>query len=235
MINKLLNLIFPPSCALCGGLLTRNEKYICDDCSMTLPRITGPVCLKCGKEIADEEAELCEDCNNHIRSFIKGYPAMNYEEPLRTSIAAFKYHDKKEYGEYFAYEIVRTCGGKILEEGPDVLVPVPVHKNKIKKRGYNQAEILAKELGRRLDIPVDSKILIRTLNTLPQKALNNIERENNLKKAFNSGEKCVKYNKVMLVDDIYTTGATIEACTKVLHDIGVSEVSFTSICIGRGC
>lgn len=233
--DKVLNAVYPPSCALCGNLLGKNERYICAACEVSLPHVTEPACFKCGKEISDNETELCEDCSRHIRSFVRGFPAMNYDEMFQESIAAFKYHGKRDYGKYFAYEIARSRGKDIAGVNPDVLVPVPLHKKKLRKRGYNQAEIIAGELGRRLDIPVDDKILIRAVNTLPQKRLNGIERENNLKNAFQSEEKRVKYNKIMLVDDIYTTGTTVEACTKILHDIGVKDIYYTSICIGRGC
>lgn len=233
--DKVLNTIYPPVCALCGDLLGKNEIYICAVCEVSLPHVTEPACFKCGKEISDNETELCEDCSRYTRSFVRGFPAMNYDEVFQESIAAFKYHGKRDYGKYFAYEIARSRGKDIAGVNPDVLVPVPLHKKKLRKRGYNQAEIIAGELGRRLDIPVDDKILIRAVNTLPQKRLNGIERENNLKNAFQSEEKRVKYNKIMLVDDIYTTGTTVEACTKILHDIGVKDIYYTSICIGRGC
>lgn len=233
--NKVLNAVYPPSCSLCGDLLGKNERYICAACEVSLPHVTEPACFKCGKEISDNETELCEDCSRHIRSFVRGFPAMNYDEMFQESIAAFKYHGKRDYGKYFAYEIARSRGKDIAGVNPEALIPIPLHKKKLRKRGYNQAEVIARELGRRLDIPVDDKILIRTVNTLPQKRLNSIERENNLKNAFQSQEKRVKYNKIMLVDDIYTTGTTVEACTKVLHEIGVKDIYYTSICIGRGC
>lgn len=233
--DKVLNAVYPPSCALCGDLLGKNERYICAACEVSLPHVTEPACFKCGKEISDNETELCEDCSRHIRSFVRGFPAMNYDEMFQESIAAFKYHGKRDYGKYFAYEIARSRGKDIAGVNPEALIPIPLHKKKLRKRGYNQAEVIARELGRKLDIPVDDKILIRTVNTLPQKRLNSIERENNLKNAFQSREKRVKYNKIMLVDDIYTTGTTVEACTKVLHEIGVKDIYYTSICIGRGC
>lgn len=233
--EKVLNMIYPSACALCGDLLGKAERYICAACEVSLPRVTEPACFKCGKEISDNEAEICEDCSRYTRSYVRGFPAMNYDEAFKESIAAFKYHGKRDYGKYFAYEIARSRGRDIAEINPEALIPIPLHKKKLQKRGYNQAEVIARELGRRLDIPVDDKILIRTVNTLPQKRLNGTERQNNLKKAFHSKEKRVKYNKIMLVDDIYTTGTTVEACTKVLHDAGVKDIYYTSICIGRGC
>lgn len=235
IINKALNLVYPPTCALCGDLLGKDERYICAACDVLLPHVREPACFKCGKEISDNEAELCEDCSRYERSFVRGFPAMNYDETFKESIAAFKYHGKRDYGKYFAYEIARSRGKNIIEVNPEALIPVPLHKKKLRKRGCNQAEVIARELGLRLGIPVDDKILVRTANTLPQKKLNGIERENNLKNAFHSQKKRVKYNTIMLVDDIYTTGATVEACTKALHDVGVNDIYYTSICIGRGC
>ncbi len=190
--------------------------------------------MKCGKELDEEESEYCQDCREHTRTFTKGFPAMHYKEPISDSVWDFKYNNMRKYGGFLAREILKSKGKEIRMVNPDVLIPVPVHKSKLVKRGYNQAELLARELGELLDIPVDEKLLKRTINTLPQKELDNQEREKNLKKAFVCENKIVKYNKVMLVDDIYTTGATIEACASALKNVGVEQIYYTSICIGRG-
>ncbi|MDE6025306.1 MAG: ComF family protein [Lachnospiraceae bacterium] len=232
--GSLLYLLYPHACPFCGRVLEHEEKDICGECEPLIPRISGPVCLKCGKEIIDMEAELCVDCKRLLRSYVRGFPALNYVAPLKESIGQFKYHNKKEYAAFFASEIIRAHGKNILDVSPDVLVPVPLHKKKMQRRGYNQAAVLAKELSRKLGIPVDENIIERCVNTLPQKMLSGDERENNIKKAFLSCKKCVEYKSVMLVDDIYTTGATIEACTRLLHDMGVKDVFYTSISIGRG-
>lgn len=232
--EKILNLIFPPVCPLCGEVLKIKTSGACAECRAKISYIKPPVCLRCGKEIEDGENALCSDCSNHTRSYIRGYPAMNYVDPLPESIAAFKYKNRREYGRFFAGEIARQCGQDILAVQPDVLVPVPVHAAKRRKRGYNQAEILAEELGAILGIPVDASLIRRSVNTLPQKELDHEEREKNLKKAFISTDKIVEYKRAVLVDDIYTTGSTVEACTQVLHASGVTKVYYTSICIGKG-
>ena len=113
-------------------------------------------------------------------------------------------------------------------------MPVPVHKSKLRDRGYNQAEVLSVELGRRLKLPVDTGLILRDAKTTPQKGLSNQEREENLKRAFISSGKIVKYKSALIVDDIYTTGATVEACTRVLQSMGIKEVYYTSVCIGKG-
>lgn len=157
-----------------------------------------------------------------------------YLSPLKESVHAFKYQNKKEYADFFASEIIKTHGREIYDLNLDALIPVPLHKKKLLQRGYNQAEVLGVALSERLKVPLDTHLLLREVNTAPQKQLSNLQREKNLKNAFNSVEKCVKYNKVMLVDDIYTSGSTIEACTKELKKLGIKEIYFASICIGKG-
>ncbi|MGN0436853.1 MAG: ComF family protein [Wujia sp.] len=230
--------MYPPDCPLCGSLLPQSSiaagEKICKICRGEISYVESPWCLKCGKEICDVEKEYCEDCENNIRSYIAGFPAINYAGAIRNSIAQFKYHGKKYYGAYYAEEILKCHGDRLRELEPDAFIPVPIHRKRYNKRGYNQAEVLARELGAALQIPVDSGVLLRGVNTSPQKNLDDRERENNLKSAFQYSGKIVKYNRVVLVDDIYTTGATIEACTTTLHDIGIRDVYYTSICIGKG-
>ncbi len=231
--ERFISLIYPPACVLCKKILSKEEVYVCRDCKVKPEYIYGTTCMKCGKEIDNPEEEYCLDCQNHKRSFDRGFPAMRYKEPITNSLWEFKYNNLRSHGKYFAREIVKARGKDIVMVAPDVLVPVPIHKNKLYKRGYNQAQILAEELGEILKIPVDSYILERKINTLPQKELDNLGREKNLKRAFVCSDKIVKYNKVMLVDDIYTTGATIEACSNALKQIGIKQVYYTSVCIGR--
>lgn len=233
-LSAAVTLLYPPVCPLCRTVLPVRSGAVCAACRAKISYVQTPVCLRCGKEVMDEEQELCEDCAAHERSFIRGFPAMNYAEPLPESIADFKYHNRRDYAVFYAQEIVRCHGQSILALAPEALVPVPVHRDKLKKRGYNQAEILARALADILHIPVDADIIERRVNTLPQKTLDDAEREKNLKSAFQSTDKIVKYKKVMLVDDIYTTGATIESCTRALKDKGITEIYYTSICIGKG-
>ena len=219
---------------MCRELLTSGQENVCPDCYIKIPRLISPLCFKCGKEIENEEEEYCLDCTTHKRSYVRGFPGMLYEEPLKASVAAFKYSGKKSYGKWYAKEIMKRHGEEIMVLGIEALIPVPIHRKKLRKRGYNQAQTLAEDLGVLLDIPVDTGLLKRTINTTAQKELDDVEREKNLKDAFISTKEIVKYKKVLLVDDIYTTGATIEACTRALINMGIQEVYYTSICIGKG-
>lgn len=232
--ETLINFIYPPTCPLCGDVIAGGRDAVCGECRPMIEYPREPLCLRCGCEITDAEQELCADCSSHTRSYVKGFPAMKYQYPLDESIAAFKYHNEREHAVFYANEIVRRHGKALLGLGIDTMIPIPVHKKKLQKRGYNQAEVLAAALSDRLSIPVETELLVRAVNTEPQKSLDPEHREQNLKKAFQCTKKSVSYKKVLLVDDIYTTGATIEACTKCLHAAGIPEVYYTSVAIGTG-
>lgn len=146
----------------------------------------------------------------------------------------FKDGGRREYAAFYAKESERLFGKWIEQKGVEVIVPVPVHKNKKRKRGYNQAEVYAKELGKLTHIPVDTKLLLRVIDTLPQKKLNDKERKKNLKKAFKIGRDGVQWKKVLLVDDIYTTGSTADAASEILKEEGIENIYILSVTIGKG-
>lgn len=219
---------------MCREINLDGKEKACAACLGKLNFIGDICCNRCGKDLESEEQEYCQDCYKQERTYIRGFPAIRYGKEIDRCIMDFKYGGKKNYGDFLASLIIKRHGDNIKRVNPEVLIPIPVHKSRYRTRGYNQAEILATFLSKKLDIPVKNDLLLRQSKTLPQKELDNIQREKNLKKAFISDKKSVEYNRVMIVDDIYTTGATIESCTKVLHEMGVSEVFYTSICIGRG-
>ena len=233
-ISRIGKVLYPEICPLCKKVIDGRKEYCCKECSIKLIPIKAPLCLKCGKEVDNEEQDCCNDCSGMIRSFVKGFPCLNYNEEMAKCLSDFKYHNMRCYGGFLADIIVKSKGREILLSAPEVIVPVPVHKAKLKERGYNQAEVLANELGKRLGIMVDNTLVERSARTTPQKHLSNKEREENLKKAFISTKKIVKYKSALIVDDIYTTGATVEACTGVLRSMGIKDVYYTSICVGKG-
>ena len=112
----------------------------------------------------------------------------------------------------------------VRRNGIDVLVPVPVHRHKLKNRGYNQAQILAEVVGRHLAIPVCTDMLLRLEDTRPQKELDNLQRANNMKNAFGAGNSHRNYRRIMIIDDIYTTGATMDTCARILMEMGAEAV-----------
>jgi predicted amidophosphoribosyltransferase len=260
MLDNLVDIIFPRRCAVCDDVLGPGSKGICASCRPRLSYVSEPRCMRCGKEIENSDEEYCGDCTKTKRSFEGGFPLFNYIPPLSDAITRLKYHGRQEYAGIYGREIAKAYGAHFKMLGVECLVPVPLHKDRLKKRGYNQAALIAKGISAETGIPVNERLLVRDKKTAPQKELSDVDREKNLAMAFsvgktysdsslNSGvvsgrrsdsktevqgknEKAYVPAIVLLVDDIYTTGATIEGCTKVLLAAGVKKVYYTSVAIG---
>ena len=233
-LEKIVDIIYPVTCPLCGSVLPYSEKGVCVKCLKKLKWVESPVCMRCGKMIDDPEEEYCKDCTSIPKSFEKNYAAFCYEGEIKDSLYAFKYKNKREYAGFYADSIISKYGHELSKNGIDGIVPVPLNSKRLKQRGYNQAELLAKEIGKALKITVYPDYLKRCIATDPQKELNDRERMKNLKNAFIIGQNDVKLKQILLVDDIYTSGATMDACTRVLLMSGVERVYCVSVAIGRG-
>lgn len=239
-VEFILGFLYPRCCPVCGKIVMPKGNKICAGCKEHLIYIKEPRCKKCSKPIMNEEQEYCFDCSGKNFSYICGRALFEYNKEMKQSISEFKFHAKKEYVDFYVEEMLQHYKTWISDIEPDVILPVPLHKSKRRQRGFNQAELLAKGLGKVLKIPVITDFLIREKNTVPQKLLDNKERAKNLKHAFKVSDKYSKGNqmlyasKALLVDDIYTTGTTIDLCSKVLKENGISQVYFMTVCIGKG-
>lgn len=230
----ILDLLYPPRCPICDVVLEPGIR-ICQKCREKLTWVMEPSCKKCGKPISNERQEFCYDCQRKKHAFNQGKALWIYEKQVRESIYRFKYQNKREYGTAYAQELAKRYGNWIMNRKIQAIVPIPLHKKRRRKRGFNQTEILAKELGRCLELPVCTDLLVRVIDTAPQKMLNDAERKNNLKKAFKSTKSSVKLKCILIVDDIYTTGSTLDAAAETLKKAGVLEVYTCCVSIGRGC
>lgn len=180
------------------------------------------------------EIEYCFDCTKANHRYSRGYPAFEYNESIKESIFRFKYGNRREYAKFYGKAIMKRYGSMLKMEKFDVIIPVPLSRKRLQKRGFNQAELIANEIGRYLNIPVDTKSLRKKKDTRQQKLLNNNQRHENLKNAFKIYNNGVKLKKILLIDDIYTTGSTVNACSTKLMEKGALEVSYVSVAIGRG-
>lgn len=179
--------------------------------------------------------EYCYDCTRHPRSFECGMALLNYNAAARASMAAVKYNNRREYLDFYAAAMEARMTGRVRSWQAQVLVPVPIHPARRRKRGFNQAQELARRLSGIWGIPVDSRLLVRTRKTAPQRDLDPAQRLKNLQEAFAVAPgRGADVESVILVDDIYTTGSTVEACTRVLKAAGVRRVYFVAVCIGKG-
>lgn len=235
MWNLLLDVVFPKKCVICHNILNkRMTGALCSACRRQLHFVTEPRCKRCSKSLEVFEEELCGDCKGKTFYVTKGKALYSYDRMMQTAIANFKYSGELSCGAYFAGELVKKYGAWIKEISPEVILPVPVHKRKLRFRGFNQAEYMAAQIGMELGFPVIGDYLIRTENTRPQKGLDVRARIENLQRSFGIIQTGRRYRKVLLVDDIYTTGATLEACGKALKEAGTNRIYFLCLCIGRG-
>ena len=206
---------------------------MCPECFRRLPFVPGKRCRKCGKPV-EETKSLCGDCEKIKHSFDEGVGIFLYDGLMRDMVSWFKYKGRQEYGRVMG-RIMADAARPYLESWiPDVIVPVPAHRDRLRKRGYNQAAILAESVSGRTGIPAVPELLRRTVKTEAMKNLSREERRMNAARAFAVPAARGVPRRVLIVDDIYTTGATIDGCAEVLRAKGAEKVFFLSMCIGGG-
>lgn len=225
-----LDVLYPPRCPVCGHVLLERGQMTCPECTEVFHPVTDGYCLKCGKPVREEE-EYCKDCRTRKRSFDRGRSVFIYNTQMKQSLLRYKYYGSREYGNYYAAEIVRYVGWEIRKWSIDVIVPVPLSKRRYKSRGFNQAEDLAVKVGRQMGIPSACRLVTKVRDTKAQKTLDASQRRQNLQNAFHVSEP-VNGLKVLLIDDVYTTGSTVEALADCLKENGASEVFFVTLCTG---
>lgn len=232
-MEGITDLVYPRRCAVCDEVLGFGAGLVCGR-HRNLPYVKEPCCMRCGKEIESEDMEYCADCERHSRSFDRVFPVFNYEEPVKSAVLAIKYHNKREYCEYYGECIANKLRPYVDRYALDGVAYVPVHKRKRRIRGYNQAELLSKVVSDRLGLPLLDGALIRTSFTTPQKELSNVQRANNLKQSMAVGTRYPDCRSIVLVDDIFTTGATADVCAGLLKEAGAQHVYCATVCIGGG-
>ncbi len=232
LIRRLISAVYPRRCAVCDEVIGP-EEMLCKKCAVKIRPIFADTCKKCGKVLADSDRLYCYDCSRKLHYFDRGFAIFEYSD-IKLSLYRFKYSGRAEYARFYAFAAEKYIGRELRQIGFDAIIPIPIHKRRYAKRGYNQAYELANELSGYLNVPVRDDIVIRNKNTVPLKKLDEEERKNNLKKAFIIAPNVVKLKIILLVDDIYTTGATMDAVSRLLKEAGVDRVYFMTVAIGAG-
>lgn len=217
--QTLFDLLFPPNCTHCKAA----NSWLCPTCLANIPFITSAVCDHCGTPV-NSDTSACLHCRNHSLQFIDGIRAAAYFEdnPIRSAIHDLKYNNHRVIATILAEILVDTYRRYDLRA--DVIVPVPLHGSRIKERGYNQSELLANELGDMLGLPINNTTLQRIRKTKSQMRLGVEERHKNVADAFRCIDKQLANQKVLLIDDVYTTGSTLNACAAALKQADVASV-----------
>lgn len=218
---------------MCDKVIRPDEEGVCERCTDKLETVGAEYCLKCGVPVNEQDA-YCQECETKKVSYEQGRSVFLYNKAMQMSMERFKNQSRAEYGRFYAKAMYEMYGDWIKCVAPDAFIPVPIHKKRYEKRGYNQAAVVAKQLGKSCEIPVYTDFLVRKKNTLAQKQLNKQERKENLNGAFAiATERLYQKPKcVIIIDDIYTTGCTVEACAQVLFQHGIEKIYFLCVCTG---
>lgn len=232
----LINLLYPTICPVCkskGNSLNLPFFSLCHSCWEKIEFLRPPVCPSCGKPFPSEFSlsqspdHICSECRKTENYFDKAISAGIYEETLAEAIHLFKYGGRKglarPLGRVMADYI--NSNNLIFNAEPVEALPVPLHPRRLREREFNQSLLLAKEIGKILRIPLIPDNLLRIRWTRPQIELKGEERLKNVKGAFGLKEpKEIKGKSILLIDDVYTTGATVRECSKVLKKAGAEKV-----------
>ena len=207
-------------CLSCGREIF-DGGYLCDDCKKDLPLNDGNICDRCGRKTIQSQM-ACTTCKQGVQNFNKARSSFDYQKPVRQFIQKLKFYNKRFYAEVLAEYLAITYFKNMF--APDVITYVPMTEKAKRKRGYNQSEMLAKELSKRVNVEVVD-CLVKIKETKRQAKLNKAQRMKNLQGAFRVVDrKLVKNKRVLLVDDVLTTGTTVNTVSEKLLKAGATSV-----------
>ena len=234
--QSFLDIVYPTDirCLICNAKREEMSGYgICKICESHLPFIEPPVCTKCGKMMIEES--LCLDCQQSDHAFYRGISIFEFNAEVRRLIHRYKYKQEK----YLSTPMIHwmTEGLKVYKWDFDLIVPVPLHPIRERKRGFNQADLLARGLSKSTGVPLVNQGLLRIKNTPQQAKLSKEQRQRNLRDAFIISERAKSlktfHNKtILLVDDVYTTGSTANQCASELLAGGADRVYVITLATG---
>lgn len=222
MRQKLLSitqsLSLPSICVLCNQF-HKNKLAVCASCIEFITPL-GPACQYCAYPLPDADYLVCGRCIKKPPHFDKAHIAYRFEEPLRSLLHRFKYHNSLYLGSFLTHLILRSLENQTSPV--QCLIPVPMHPKRLKLRGFNQAAVLTQALSKKLQIPYDLISCQKIINTAPQASLDGEQRQKNLRHAFQV--KKIPYEHVALIDDLLTTGCTANELAHTLKKSGVHQV-----------
>lgn len=235
-LNVALGLVYPEACQVCGEeRATPAAGFVGPRCRSQVKFIQSPFCTRCGLPFEGEmtTAFECANCRGEHLHFCSARSAAAARGPVLEAIHRYKYQRALWFEPFLAGLLIRRAESELRREKWDWIVPVPLHPVKLREREFNQAERLALRLGEAAGIPVHAHLLKRTLPTRTQTLLTREERTANVRNAFElrTGRR-LRGRRIVLLDDVFTTGATTNACAKVLRKAGAGEVCVWTVARG---
>lgn len=230
VIQGLSSLVYPRTCLVCRKSLKSecSDALVCLSCWSDIKLNTPPFCFKCGRKLLENESanNICFDCTIKVMHFDRAFSPCSYDGTIKKLLHAFKYKNIDYLDEILAKPMIDFVKEYNLPINKiDMIIPIPLHKTKIREREFNQSSLLAKHISKEFNKEISEGLLIRHLNTRTQTELNDRDRLTNIKGAFSIKDRsCVKDKDVLLIDDVLTTGATCSEAAFVLKNSGAKSV-----------
>lgn len=225
--GALMDFVFPRICCGCEERILETGRLVCEECFAGIPQLKQPICPTCGCEDAEYKgADRCADCPAGEIFFEMARGVVPFAGVAKSIVERLKYHGRQEYSRLMAAHMVRKFGEEFNGVEVQRVVPVPLHRTRQRERGFNQSALLARELGAYLHVPDDEALLRRLVATPSQTRLSRRQRATNIHGAFACPDGSVAGEAILLVDDVYTTGATLNECARVLRTTGGAQVVY---------
>jgi ComF family protein len=233
LLKALLDILFPPLCHGCKAFIPdAGELHLCAGCLADSPVVTSPHCILCGLPFLTEGGidHRCGGCLAEPPSFTAARAAVVFAGPVRELIHRFKYGKKVQHSRPLALLAAETLGEFVTASAADLIIPVPLHVKRLRQRGFNQAVLLGEILARKWQLPLSRKNLSRIRWTEPQINLSAEQRRRNVRGAFAVKDAAdFRDRRIILVDDVYTTGSTVSECARTLKKGGAADVFVVTI------
>jgi len=233
VVSGLADMLFPAQCPTCGAaLIGGGGDLFCSNCLSSVRFTTSPQCTSCGVPFATTQGadHLCEECILSTPPFSVARSLGVYEGALLDAIHLFKYHEKISVGEALGRMMAQAPYDSLAIEDYSLIIPVPLHPKRLRERGFNQSLVLARQVSKRFSVPLDFSVLRRTIHTESQVTLSGRKRRTNVRGAFEVVDRGrVEDKRIVLIDDVYTTGSTAAECSKVLMKSGAKEVAVLTL------
>lgn len=226
-LHALLDVILPPICHICHAFIPNaGELHICPACRERLPLVSSPLCPVCGISFTGTGGDhCCGACLTHPPHFDTARSHFLYEGAIRDLIHSFKYNKQTHLRYPLALLALEGVNSFLTDHNPHLIVPVPLHRSRLRQRGFNQAVLLGSVLSKKLSIPMLPDVLSKIRPTEPQLKLSAAERRINVKGAFTvKTANAVAGKRILLLDDVMTTGSTMNECAKELKKAGAEAV-----------
>ncbi len=219
-LRSLIDNFIPATCVACQ----RFSSLLCDNCIQTVKWTEPPICERCGS--ADIYLSYCQQCQTPISPF---QAATYFTDPIRPAIHAIKYTETPALGKPLGDLLAQAW--QTWRTKAEVVIAVPLHPDRQRERGYNQAELIAQRFAEKTNIPFSRELLFRVRHTPPQVGLDGKKRRHNVRGAFQAVESLVREKHILLIDDVLTTGATVKESAETLYRAGAQSV--TAFCVAR--